>query len=115
MGPASVRTEGGVAARGNDFVLVAGDGRAEMATAWARGPLALAQGFTSGRNMMRSRAWRALRHLVSAALQPIIPIAKAIGRQNDFAPDVVFNAGSECVRCGESSVIVIGGNDEPRQ
>lgn len=34
MGPASVRTEGGEAARGNDFVLVDGDGRAEMATAW---------------------------------------------------------------------------------
>ena len=34
VGPASVRTEGGEAARGNDFVLVDGDGRAEMATAW---------------------------------------------------------------------------------
>ena len=34
MGPASDRTEGGEAARGNDFVLVDGDGRAEMATAW---------------------------------------------------------------------------------
>lgn len=36
MGPASARTEGGEAARGNDFVLVDGDGRAEMATAWVR-------------------------------------------------------------------------------
>lgn len=36
MGPASARTEGGVAARGDDFVLVDGDGRAEMATAWVR-------------------------------------------------------------------------------
>lgn len=95
MGPASARTEGGEAARGNDFVLVAGDGRAEMATAWVRGPLALAQGFTSRRSMTRSRAWRSERtHLDSAALQPIIPIAKAIGGQNDFAHDVVFNAGS---------------------
>jgi len=34
VGPASVRTAGGEAARGNDFVLVDGDGRAEMATAW---------------------------------------------------------------------------------
>lgn len=34
VGPASDRTEGGEAARGNDFVLVDDDGRAEMATAW---------------------------------------------------------------------------------
>lgn len=34
VGPASVRTEGGEDARGNDFVLVDDDGRAEMATAW---------------------------------------------------------------------------------
>ena len=36
VGPASVRTEGGEAARGNDFVLADDDGRAEMATAWVR-------------------------------------------------------------------------------
>lgn len=36
VGPASIRTEGGEAARGNDFVLVGDDGRAELATAWVR-------------------------------------------------------------------------------
>jgi len=36
VGPASARTEGGEAARGDDFVLVDGDGRAEMATTWVR-------------------------------------------------------------------------------
>ena len=34
VGPASARTAGGEAARGNDFVLVDDDGRGEMATAW---------------------------------------------------------------------------------
>jgi hypothetical protein len=53
VGPASVRTEGGEAARGNDFVLVDDDGRAEMATTWVRSCGGL-QAAKPGQRVMRS-------------------------------------------------------------
>jgi hypothetical protein len=53
VGPASARTEGGEAARGNDFVLVDDDGRAEMATTWVNSCGGL-QAAKPGQRVMRS-------------------------------------------------------------
>lgn len=67
MGPASARTEGGEAARGNDFVLVDDDGRAEMATAWVRSCGGLQAAKLRQRVMRSERSVSSLRACVGSA------------------------------------------------
>lgn len=68
MGPASARTEGGEAARGNDFVLVGDDGRAELATAWVRSCGGLQAAKLRQRVMRSERSVSSLRGDVGSAI-----------------------------------------------
>ena len=80
MGPASVRTEGGEAARGNDFVLVDGDGRAEMATAWVSSCGVLGMRALGGGVLKRASAAHAKAMILDGSAlvrhspSPIVPV-----------------------------------------